>query len=544
MLYTLLSEIVISSSITKVILTLLLVLIWGKWATIVDKDAMRMKMDRERWNTIQVCGLLAGAAAIFFVPLFVAGFPIGVVIVGATAYAYFRAHNDAATNKEQIWTLNADFVKKLFSGIKVGGTKLPPTTIKFPKAPAGMSDVPDGREDEERYMAHVQLQEFIEEAFRREAQRIDLNVTDAEMAVMMTVDGVEYPLSKTPSAAGIAMIDYLKEQCKLDASDRRRKQAGGCRVISDTQGKQELSIRTSGSTKGLQCSIWINRDSQVDIKFSELGLLEAQQAQLSALTEKVENGVILVAGPEHHGRTTTLYSLLGHFDPYTVDMHTLEPEIELDLEGITQHELEPTDVRKHLQSLLLREPEVVMISSVSDQELAKVVADAGSKGPLLIAGMRGTDTFNTLKVWVKALGDAELASRGLKAIVAQRLVRRLCTICRQQYKPDAASLKKLNLSADKVEFLYKNSGQVMIKNKPEQCPACHGTGYRGQIGAYEVMLLDDEARAIIREGNLDKLRTHMRRNKMTWLQESALSMIASGVTSISEVTRALGQGGK
>ncbi|MHC4995785.1 MAG: ATPase, T2SS/T4P/T4SS family, partial [Planctomycetota bacterium] len=471
-----------------------------------------------------------------------AGYAVGLVIVIGVAFAYFRAHNDAATSQDQIWTLSADFLKQ-FLATRAKKKTLASATFRFPKPAPGMGEVPD-QDDEERFQAHIHLQEMLEPALARESNRIDLSVTDAELNAVMTVDGVEYPLQKLPSAAGIAMIDYLKEQCRLDASDRRRKQSGGCRILSDAHGKHELSVHSSGSTKGLECSIWFDRASKVDIKFNELGLLERQQEQLSTLTDVVEPGVILVAGPERQGRTTTLYAMMGHFDPYTVDMHTLEPEIEHDLEGITQHELEPTDVRKHLQSLLLREPDVVMISSVSDQDLAKVVAEAGTKGPLLVAGMRGSDTFSTLKVWVKALGDAELASRGLKAIVAQRLIRRLCTICRQQYKPDAASLKKLNLPADKVEFLYKHSGQVMIKNKPDQCPACQGTGYRGQIGAFEVMLLDDEARAIIREGNLDKLRTHMRRNKMTWLQESALSMIASGVTSINEVTRALGQGGK
>jgi type II secretory ATPase GspE/PulE/Tfp pilus assembly ATPase PilB-like protein len=124
-------------------------------------------------------------------------------------------------------------------------------------------------------------------------------------------------------------------------------------------------------------------------------------------------------------------------------------------------------------------------------------------------------------------------------VLAQRLVRKLCLSCRAPFTPDPAALKKLNLPADRVGQLYRETGQVMIKDKPQQCPACMGMGFRGRVAVFETMVLDDEARKLIAAGQLDALRAHLRKQRMLWLQEAALARVVEGVTSIGEVQRAL-----
>ncbi|MEO0715463.1 MAG: hypothetical protein AAFY58_00585, partial [Planctomycetota bacterium] len=125
----------------------------------------------------------------------------------------------------------------------------------------------------------------------------------------------------------------------------------------------------------------------------------------------------------------------------------------------------------------------------------------------------------------------------LRGIVAQRLVRKLCTNCRVPYTPQPDTLKKLGLPADKVSQLYKKGGQVLIKNKPEVCPACGGVGYVGQEGILEVYDISQTDRALIAEGNLTALRAELRKKRLPSIQQAALKKAAEGVTSVEEVLR-------
>jgi type II secretory ATPase GspE/PulE/Tfp pilus assembly ATPase PilB-like protein len=144
-----------------------------------------------------------------------------------------------------------------------------------------------------------------------------------------------------------------------------------------------------------------------------------------------------------------------------------------------------------------------------------------------------------MRAWVKAVGDPKLGADALVAVLSQRLVRKLCTTCRVPYRPDPEALRKLNLPADRVAQLYKHSGQVLVKKEMQPCPACLGVAYSGRIGVFEVMVLDDQARALIVAGQLDQLRAYLRKQKMLWLQEAALARVVDGTTSIAEITRVL-----
>jgi type II secretory ATPase GspE/PulE/Tfp pilus assembly ATPase PilB-like protein len=180
-----------------------------------------------------------------------------------------------------------------------------------------------------------------------------------------------------------------------------------------------------------------------------------------------------------------------------------------------------------------------MVSKMSDVPTAKVIAGSASE-IRFYAGMRGEDTFSTLKAWIKAIGNAKDAAAALGAILSPRLVRKLCPRCRIPFKPDPAALQKMNLPPDKVQQLYKPGGKVIVKKDIEEpCPDCMGMGYRGRTGVFEVMVLDDEARKLIAQGQLDQLRAHLRKQKMLWLQEAALTRVVEGVTAIAEIGRAL-----
>jgi general secretion pathway protein E len=280
---------------------------------------------------------------------------------------------------------------------------------------------------------------------------------------------------------------------------------------------------------------------QLLIPFDQMGLLESQIEQFKPVLQESE-GLVIVSAPPHEGRTVTMYGLLTQHDPYMMDIHTLEEPIELEVEGVTQHQPKEEGWAKSLNSLLLRDPAVMMVSQVPDQETAKLAAKAATDHKRLYVGIRADDTFAALKVWAKTIGDLNAAADGLHAITCQRLVRKLCPACRVAYQPDSGMLKKLNLPADRISQFYKSSGKITVNNQEQPCPNCSGLGYRGRTAAFEVMVLDDEARNFLRKGDTSGLRSHLRKNRMLWLQEAALAKVVNGETSITEVMRALGTG--
>jgi len=257
---------------------------------------------------------------------------------------------------------------------------------------------------------------------------------------------------------------------------------------------------------------------------------------------------VIVSAPPKHGTTTTLYSLAQEHDPYTSSVMTWEDEIAYEVEGVNHNIIPagatPEVFNEKLAAMLRSDPNVMLLGRLADSHTAKVLAEVADDVRSYIPLFKD-DAMSVLVAWIKALGDPKLAGRSLRAVVAQRLVRRLCPVCRQAYTPDPAALKKLNLPPDKVSQLYRASGKVADeKGREETCPSCLGLGYRGRIAVFETIVVDEQAQQLIATNQGDKLKAHLRKNRMLYLQESALAKVVEGVTDIKEITRALAEGKK
>ena len=195
-------------------------------------------------------------------------------------------------------------------------------------------------------------------------------------------------------------------------------------------------------------------------------------------------------------------------------------------------------IPKQLESLMLRDPKVVLMSHLTSPETAQMVIKYTDEARFYL-GLRQKDTFAGLKAWAAAVDEPQLAADSLAGVISLRLLRKLCPTCRIAYKPDPALLKKLNLPAERVKQLYKHSGKVMVKDQEQVCETCVGLGYLGRRAVYEVMPLDDECRALIGQRQLDQLKNRLRKQGMLYMQEAALTLAAEGVTSVSEISRVL-----
>lgn len=531
------AEAAIPLSIYKPILFLVIVGTWGWIVTRLDKDvALYFVMQKEMWNGVQMAGGIAGIFIWLLVPWFWLGLPLALLMMGGAiaGYGFFRQPRVPA---EARWKFSFDmFTSKMeavqekraiaaaaVSLVGKNGTPLPPPAAETPQA-----------------AAHAALEELLEFMLPRHGERIDIALEATGCTVTVDIDGVRYARPAMDPRLGLALVDYLKEGAGLDIADRRRKQTGAIKIDIQPQGRHTFNIVTMGSTRGLTLTFQVAPKGNTAIPLDKLGLLEAQRQQLLKGLEN-PGRVVIAACPPGQGMTNTLYSLISTHDPYTQSIVTLEEDVLFELEGVSHTRLDPNidaaALNQKIKALLLRDTQVILLSRISDSSTAKMIAENATSARFYV-GLRQEDTFSALRAWVKAVGDTQTAANSISAVVGQRLLRRLCTTCRIPYKPDPEMLRKLNLPPERVQQLYKNSGKLLVREKEQECPDCLGLGYRGRVGVFEVITFDDDARALLAEGQLEQLRTHLRKQRTLWLQEAAFTKAVEGVTSISEISRA------
>lgn len=511
------------------------------WAWLVsaqlDKDARYYHLNYHLWNGIHLGAGVAALAAMLFVPIFWIGWPLGILILVGPVLLYWKMRNQQVPEGKQFHLTSLNLAAAVASRRQSKAAKS--AVIQFTDA-AGSTRIPPAK-DEPLFPVHMLAEDLIGPAISARASRLELVVGTNGGSVSQIIDGVRYKRETVPTDISLRLIDYLKEICGLDVSDRRRRQAGKCQVRGPA-GHTEIDLVTKGSSTGQVVTLDFDRASRLDKPFDALGLLLPQLEALRVFEQPHErHGVILIGAPPGHGLTTTAYSMLSRHDAYTTNVKSLEREIMVQLMGVDQVEWDSAnpdiDYATQLQSILRRDPDIVLVAELRDSETAQKAAEPGMQGPLIYVQQQLGSVEEQIRDWVKRVGDLKEATKGLRAVMNQRLLRRVCQNCRQPYTPSAEQLKKLNIPAKRVQQLYRAGGKVQVKNKIENCPICNGTGYFGQTAAFQVMIIDNETRKLLAAGDLQGARAHARRNNMMWLQEAALAKVVSGDTTLEEVVR-------
>jgi type II secretory ATPase GspE/PulE/Tfp pilus assembly ATPase PilB-like protein len=229
------------------------------------------------------------------------------------------------------------------------------------------------------------------------------------------------------------------------------------------------------------------------------------------------------------------------------NIYALERRKLVDLDNVTQNVYEGanSDVNfaRMLQTILRREPDIVLVDNCEDRETARIASRAAAEDRKIYMGIQAKDCFDALSKYVALLEDHAMAAKALIGVTNQRLMRVLCKDCREAFVPDEATLKKLNLPAEKIERFYRPPSDQKLdrKGKPVLCATCQGTGYVGRVGVFEVMAVDPAVAALIAEGApMNRIKAQCRKNKMYYLQEEGLLKVIDGTTSMNEVLRCLG----
>lgn len=520
---------------------LLALLPFVPWAWLIssrlEKDARYFHLNYQMWNSVYLATGAAALASVLFIPIFWVGWPISILLLIGPVLAYWKLRNAQVPESQQFHLTSESLTSKLEQRKIARAAR--EALVQFIGPEGERRDVPS-REDP-LYQVHMLAEDVVVPALEARAAFVEVAVAKTGTAVAQTIDGIRYKREPLSAEQGVHLVDYLKQAAGLDVQDRRRRQTADFRMTGPT-GSVTLSLTTAGRSDGVLLRLDFDRANRLSKPFDALGLLPAQRDALSGLMEEHDrHGIVLVGAAPGNGLSTTCYAMVGRHDAYTCNIKTLEREILLRIDGIDHTHWEAgrseADYATSLQSILRRDPDIVLTGAIEDEESGRVVTDPGMQGPLIYVPVRAATTADVIRAWVKSVGDLKRASRSLRVVTSQRLLRTLCPNCKAPFTPTPEQLKKLGLPAGKVQQLFRANGKVQIKNKIEPCPICAGSGYLGQTAAFEVMVVDSEARKLLAANDLKAALAHARRNKMIYLQEAALSKVAAGETTVEEVVR-------
>jgi type IV pilus assembly protein PilB len=263
-----------------------------------------------------------------------------------------------------------------------------------------------------------------------------------------------------------------------------------------------------------------------------VGFREEELVVFRQLIDK-PHGIVIVTGPTGSGKTTTLYSALRELNSPEVKILTSEDPVEYDIDGMVQCQIRAEiglTFARLLRSFLRQDPDIILVGEIRDLETAQIAVQASLTGHLVFSTLHTNDAPSSIARLLDLGMDTFLVTATLEAVLAQRLVRRICTNCKEEFKPTEQQLMELNLLPDDVKgrVFYYGAG----------CDYCNNTGYRGRLGIFELMVVDDEIRELIMgQASTAVLRNASRKRGMRTLRESGLLAIYDGVTTIEEVVR-------
>jgi len=364
-------------------------------------------------------------------------------------------------------------------------------------------------------------------ALKKGASDIHIEPMEKSLRVRCRIDGVLREEMVLPKKVQLALISRVKIMSKLDITERRLPQDGR---ITIKLGDKSVDFRVSTVPTKFGEKICTRI---LDKSNTTMGLdkLITHKPTLDMMMEMIKKpyGIIFVTGPTGSGKSTTLYSCLAEINDPGVNISTVEDPIEYDLAGINQVQVNSDiglDFARVLRAFLRQDPDVILVGETRDKETAKIAVEAALTGHLVFTTLHANDAPSTFMRLFEMGIEPFLVSTSIIGILAQRLVRRICTKCKEKYVPDSVVTKYLGLD-DGIE-LYKGKG----------CEACAMTGYKGRVGVYELLMVNDSVRHLIGEGaETNVIRQEAIRSGMKTLKDYALILLKEGLTTVDEVLR-------
>ncbi|WP_439636441.1 type II secretion system ATPase GspE [Oceanicaulis sp.] len=376
---------------------------------------------------------------------------------------------------------------------------------------------------------------LIAEAVRSGASDVHVEPFEDRVSVRLRVDGVLREMVSLSGRLAPPLISRIKVMARLDIAEKRVPQDG--RLTLTLAGKGvDVRVSTLPSRYGERVVLRLLDKDSARFTLDQLGMSPAQLADFQAVLAQ-PNGVVLVTGPTGAGKTTTLYAGLNLLNDQTRNILTVEDPVEYAVEGVGQTQVNTKvgmTFAAGLRAILRQDPDVVMVGEIRDVETAEIAVQASLTGHLVLSTVH-TNSAAAAVTRLRDMGvESYLLATTIKAVVAQRLVRRLCPSCKEAYEPDAGERRMMELGEGERAILYR----------PKGCDACGGSGFSGRRGVYELLVVDDVIASMIHEdARENEIARHAFKTRHT-LWRSGVELAKAGETSLAEVMRVCREDGE
>lgn len=372
------------------------------------------------------------------------------------------------------------------------------------------------------------------------ASDIHLEPGDGEAHIRMRIDGLLREIQTLPVPVHEQVASRVKVMSDMKIDERRLPQDGRASVDVG-RGEIDLRIATLPTLYGEQVSIRLLDPATSRLSLPQLGLAEGNLEQLQASMSRPW-GAIIITGPTGSGKSTTLYSVLNVLNERTRKIITVEDPVEQRIPGVQQvnaSEGGRLNFASSLRSILRNDPDVIMIGEIRDHETAKISIESALTGHLVLSSLHTNDAASAITRLMEMGVEPFLIANAIELIVAQRLVRRLCEVCRREFEVDAEYLNAIHAPAWAIERAEREGKLVLYRPSESGCGNCRGRGYRGRTGTHEALHMDEDMKiALVAQGaTAEEIGQMARDHGMTTLRDDCFAKVVNGVTSLEELAR-------
>ncbi|MGE5275175.1 MAG: GspE/PulE family protein [Verrucomicrobiota bacterium] len=368
------------------------------------------------------------------------------------------------------------------------------------------------------------------------ASDVHFEAQEDGIVVRFRIDGVLHEMQRVPRRLQAGVTTRLKVLAKLDIAERRKPQDGRISLRAATAGRLlDIRLATLPTVSGETVVLRLLDKTKQAPTLEALGMSDEMRETFSSLVSR-PTGALLVTGPTGSGKSTTLYAALTQVNRPEINIITVEDPVEYRLAGVNQMQI---NVRagltfaSALRSILRSDPDVVMVGEVRDGETAKLAIEAALTGHLVLSTLHTNDAPSTLTRLNEMGVEPFLTASAVSAVLAQRLARRLCTHCCEMYTPGAEELIEARVAPD---VAAASDGMVLYRKRG--CPRCNQTGYRGRVGIFQLMLMNEPlAELAVRRASRDEVEREAMAAGMRTLWDDGMEKVSAGLTSIEELAR-------
>jgi general secretion pathway protein E len=370
---------------------------------------------------------------------------------------------------------------------------------------------------------------LVENAISSEASDIHIEPFEDTLRIRYRVDGILYEQEAPPRRLQAAVTSRIKIMAEMNIAERRLPQDGRIRVTLRGQ-RVDIRVSTMPTVHGESIVMRLLQRSSVFLPLEKLGFPGETLKRFESLIKR-PHGILLVTGPTGSGKTTTLYAALDKINAPGVKIITVEDPVEYQLKGVNQIPVRPKiglSFAQGLRHIVRQDPDVILVGEIRDLETAEVAIQASLTGHLVFSTLHTNDAPGAITRLQDMGVEGYLVASVLEGVLAQRLVRRICQVCRVPDTPSRADLDALGIDADPGVTLFRGKG----------CEDCRGTGYRGRSGIYELFVIDEDARSLIlRRATTRDVRQHAVARGMNTLRMDGWKRACEGVTTLEELLR-------